>query len=314
MRKAVAALGVLLALAAASPFALAWYASEQILRSRWYEHRTPEQGLRPTRWHDADADPRTELGLDFEDVEFSAIDGSTLRGWFVPAAGPTDAAIVTVHGGGGDRRSYMGLLPTLHFAGYAVLLFDCREQGISDGNARGMSLGMRESADVVSAVDWLEARGFGKIAALGSSQGATSVILAAAVDERITAVVAQGTGTTLYAMSRANAQLAPFPDWFVRLFVRVIVWRTGPPWNEIVANGPDPGNAIVRIAPRAVFLIQGSDDDMAPASQARENFSRAGEPKQIWIVEGGEHRGLREYAGEEYDRRVLAFLALHTPP
>ena len=145
MRKAVAALGVLLALAAASPFALAWYASEQILRSGWYEHRTPEQGLRPTRWHDADADPRTELGLDFEDVEFSAIDGSTLRGWFVPAAGPTDAAIVTVHGGGGDRRSYMGLLPTLHFAGYAVLLFDCREQGISDGNARGMSLGMRDA-------------------------------------------------------------------------------------------------------------------------------------------------------------------------
>ena len=92
MRKAVAALGVLLALAAASPFALAWYASEQILRSRWYEHRTPEQGLRPTRWHDADADPRTELGLDFEDVEFSAIDGSTLRGWFVPISSPISSA------------------------------------------------------------------------------------------------------------------------------------------------------------------------------------------------------------------------------
>ena len=307
MRRTASIATATLLVALAAPFALAWYASEQILRGFGYERRTPEQGLEPGR----SQDPQHEYGLAFEDVSFAAIDGSTLRGWFVPSAEKSRGAVVTVHGGGGDRRSFMDSLPVLHGAGYSVLLFDCREQGISDGTGRGMSLGMRESADVVSAVGWLTDRGFETIAAVGSSQGATSVILAAGVDSRIDAVVAQGTGTTLYAMSRANAQLAPFPDWFVHLFVRTILWRTGPPWNEIVADGPNPANAIGQIAPRPILLIQGADDDMAPASQARENFARAGEPKELWIVEGAGHRGLRQSAGAEYDARILAFLNKH---
>lgn len=306
MRRAAVVAGLLLA-TLATPFALAWYASEQILRSPPYEHRTPEQGLRPGD----STDPRRDYGLAYEDVSFPAIDGSSLRGWFVSARRATGRAAVTVHGGGGDRRSYMGLLPALHAAGYSVLLFDCREQGISDGAGRGMSLGMRESADVVSATEWLTARGFETIAALGSSQGATSVILAAAVDPRIDAVVAQGTGTTLYAMARANQQLAPFPDWFVRLFVRVILWRTGPPWHDVVRDGPNPAHVIGRIAPRPILLIQGAEDVMAPASQARENFALAGEPKQLWIIQGAGHRDVRRAAGARYERRVLRFLKEH---
>jgi hypothetical protein len=53
---------------------------------------------------------------------------------------------------------------------------------------------------------------------------------------------------------------------------------------------------------------------MAPALQARENFRRAGQLKPLWIVEGAGHHGLRDFAGEEYDRRVLAFLRDHTHP
>lgn len=310
MRKLIAAVAILLALVAASPFALTWYASEQFLRPAWYEHRTPVQGLRPGQW----TDPQVDFGLPFEEVQFPAIDGSTLRGWFVPGNAATRTAIITVHGGSGDRRSYLGFLPSLHATGYPVLLFDCREQGVSDGTGRGMSVGMRESADVVSAVDLLNARGFDTIAVLGSSQGASSAILAAAADERIDAVVAQGTGTTLYEMMRANAQLAAFPDWWVRLFARTVAWRTGPPWHEVVADGPNPGDAIARIAPRAVFLIQGSEDNMAPAEQARENYRRAGEPKRLWIVKGAGHRGLRDFAGDDYDRRVLDFLREYAPP
>ena len=298
--------GVLVALC---PVALAWYVSEQTLRSPWYEHRSPERGLKPG----TSSDPMTDFGFDYEVVEFDAVDGSTLRGWFVPSPKPTRTAVLTAHGGGGDRRSFMGLLPALHAEGYPVLLFDCREQGISDGAARGMSLGMRESADVVSAAAYLEARGFDVLAALGSSQGASSVILAASADPRIDVVIARGTGTTLYEMMRSNAQLAPFPDWMVRLFERTVVWRTGPPWHEIVSDGPNPGNAIAHIAPRPILLIHGSLDDMAPVSQARENFARAGKPKEIWIVEGAGHGGLREFAGEEYDRRILEFLRRFAP-
>jgi alpha-beta hydrolase superfamily lysophospholipase len=309
-RGLIAASAALLVAAAFAPFALAWYASELFLRPAWYLESREARVLRPSEL----VDPQASFGLGFEDVAFPAIDGSTLRGWFVPAARPTRTVIVTAHGGGSDRRSFLGLVPALHAAGYPVLLFDCREHGLSDGEARGMSLGMRESADLVSALDFLEARGSDSYAALGSSQGASSVILAAAVDERIQAVVAQGTGTTLYEMMRANARLEPFPDWWVRLFERTVGWRTGPPWHDVVADGPNPIDAIGRITPRAVLLIQGSEDEMAPVEQARENFRRAGEPKELWIVKGARHNDLRDVAGPEYERRVLAFLLRHSPP
>ena len=45
--------------------------------------------------------------------------------------------------------------------------------------------------------------------------------------------------------------------------------------------------------------VYGANDKMAPASQARENFALAGEPKELWIVEGAGHRGLRRAAGAE---------------
>jgi len=302
-------IAVVLGLVVVAPVSFALYAAETFLRPAWYKESRAADVLRPGKL----TDPHANFGIDYENIEFPAIDDSTLRGWFVPSGSRTATAVVGVHGGGSDRRSFLSLVPSLHELGYPVLLFDCRDQGVSDGPDRGMSLGMRESADVVSALDFLEARGFERFAALGSSQGATSSILAAAIDERIVAVVAQGTGTTLYAMMRSNQALAAFPDWWVRLFEQTVLWRTGPPWHEIVENGPNPGDVIARIAPRAIFLIHGENDEMAPVDQARENFARAGEPKQLWVVERAAHRGLREAAGIEYEPRVLEFLQRYAP-
>jgi dipeptidyl aminopeptidase/acylaminoacyl peptidase len=287
---------------------LSWYVADQVLRPGFYEHRTPDRGLKPGRW----TDPSVDFDLTFEDVAFPAVDGSTLRGWWVPSRSPTRVAIVTAHGGGTDRRSFMDLLPALHAAGYAVLLFDCREQGISDGAARGMGLGVREHEDVSSAVRFLrEERGVETVAVLGSSQGATSAILAAARDPGIDAVVAQGTGTSLYDMMRANRRLEAFPDWMVWLFGATVLWQLGAS-PDAVEWGPH--RVIDRIAPRPILLIQGSEDEMAPADQARRNFERAGEPREIFIVEGAGHRFLRRHAGAAYSQRVLAFLERYTPP
>jgi hypothetical protein len=51
-------------------------------------------------------DPQMDLNLSFEDVEFPAVDGKTLRGWFVPSRIGASVALVTVHGGGMDRRDF----------------------------------------------------------------------------------------------------------------------------------------------------------------------------------------------------------------
>jgi hypothetical protein len=82
-------------------------------------------------------DPLTDLGLTFETVEFEAADSRKLRGWWIPPvadASKTDGvAMVCVHGSGRDRRGWLRHAEEFTAAGYAVLLFDCRGHGISDG-------------------------------------------------------------------------------------------------------------------------------------------------------------------------------------
>jgi dipeptidyl aminopeptidase/acylaminoacyl peptidase len=291
--------------------AMSFYVTEQMMRPGFYELRTPEQGLKS---RNGSVDPKADFGIDFEEVEFPAVNAQTLRGWYVPSEEESDVAVITAHGGGSDRRSYLSFVPYLHDAGYPVLLFDSREHGISDGYGLGMSLGYRESEDVSSAVDFLMAhKGFNRIAVIGTSQGATSVILAAARDKRIGLVVAQGTGTTLPDMMAVNPILQWFPRWAINLFTSHFYIRQGADWETITTRGNGPIDVIHEISPRPLFLIQGEFDNMAPLSQAQENFAVAGDPKQLWNVIGGHHRGLRQHAGEEYPRRVLAFLQQYMP-
>jgi fermentation-respiration switch protein FrsA (DUF1100 family) len=64
--------------------------TEVAVRPPWYKPSTPEQGLTkkqlPSYWQGICNNPKYDLGLDYEEVEFSASTGYTLRGWFVPAS------------------------------------------------------------------------------------------------------------------------------------------------------------------------------------------------------------------------------------
>jgi len=290
--------------------ALSFYVTEQMMRPAFYALRTPAQGLIP---RDGSTDPLQDFNIPFESVEFPAVDRQTLRGWFVPGNTDAAAAIITVHGGGTDRRSYLDMVPVLHEAGYPVLLFDNREHGISDGHGLGMSLGMRESEDVSSAVDYLSTRSFSRFGVIGSSQGGTSAIVAAARDQRITAVIAQSTGTNLADMMSANPALRWLPRAAINLMVAHFYYRQGANWPTIRSGGVWPIDVIDKISPRPILIIHGEFDEMAPLALAEQIYAKAGEPKRFWKVEGAGHRGLREQARAVYERRVLDFYREYLP-
>src|SRR5512134_340656 len=126
-RVATAALLAAGALGAGFVAAVGWIGSNQALRPPWYQHRTPQQGLLPLdpgdpqfSWRGGYRDPRADLGLDYESVEFPARDGGALRGWLVPGAPGATAGVVTVHGAGADRREFLRHVPVFHRAGYPV--------------------------------------------------------------------------------------------------------------------------------------------------------------------------------------------------
>jgi uncharacterized protein len=144
------------------------------------------------------------LGLPHERVTFPASDGVRLSGWYAPSR--NGAAIVLVHGGGGDRQGTILHARMLAKAGYGVLLYDARGRGESQGHEN--AAGWQWDRDIRGAVSFLTNRRIAHIGLLGLSTGAEAVVTEAASDKRIEAVVADG----LQARTAADVSHLPFAD------------------------------------------------------------------------------------------------------
>ncbi len=81
---------------------------------------------------------------------------------------------------------------------------------------------------------------------------------------------------------------------------------------------PHLEHVIQRLAPRPLLMIHGGGDTYIKPEMARALYDLAGKPKDFWLVEGAKHNQAFQLAGDEYQRRVLAFflehLAQSSPP
>ena len=128
-------------------------------------------------------------------IEFTS-DGVALRGFlYEPRAGaPPHPTVVMSHGWGATLR--MGLEPYAERyaeAGFAVLLYDNPNIGLSDGEPRfeiNPWARARATRDAITYAAGLEAVDAERIAIWGDSGDASRVFLNAAVDDRVKAVIA----------------------------------------------------------------------------------------------------------------------------
>lgn len=138
------------------------------------------------------------MGSTRSDVRF-VVQGDAVAGWWFspenPAATPIPC-IVMAHGLGGTRDA--GLEPYAQAfadAGFAVLLFDYRHFGASEGQPRQLLSISRQLADWQAAIDFAREQSgvdADRIALWGSSFSGGHVIVAAARDGRVAAVSSQG--------------------------------------------------------------------------------------------------------------------------
>src|SRR4051812_6684327 len=87
--------------------------------------------------------PRQAIGAPpgpaYRDVAFRAADGLRIAGWYRPSR--NGAAVLLVHGGGGDREGVVRHARMLARHGYGVLLYDARGRGESEGAPNGYGWG-----------------------------------------------------------------------------------------------------------------------------------------------------------------------------
>jgi alpha-beta hydrolase superfamily lysophospholipase len=254
--------------------------------------------VRPPRLPLPSVNPR-EYGLNGREVVFESRDGLKLCGWYVPSK--NRAAVILVHGYGGNRLAMVNHAKTLAGHGYGVLLYDMRAHGNSEG--RLFAAGWDAAEDVLGALAFLRVRARVerlRIGALGVSVGGQVVIRAAAQTDELRAVVADGpdfsTLKDVQPPTTLRSWLLLPVNW---LYDRSMTWHTG-------LSAPAPlVEALRDVAPRAVLLIstgRGSEQRVA-----RKLYDAAGEPKTLWEIPGAHHASAWLTHPEEYAAKIVTF-------
>ena len=219
----------------------------------------------------------SQLDLYFEDISIQVDDGHTLSGWYMPAEA-SDKAVIFVHGHGADRHEGMRWFKAIHQAGFNILAFDLRNQGKS---AKSFStMGYFEKRDVIGALDYLQQqRQIQSIGIFGISMGAATSIMAMVDDSRIAAGVFEAGWANLddlYSeiieqhMGLPSFPLLPLTTWMLEQ-------RTGLEMAKL-----NPEDMLADIAPRPVFIIHCSGDNLISFSHGERNYAAAKKPKEFW--------------------------------
>jgi fermentation-respiration switch protein FrsA (DUF1100 family) len=244
--------------------------------------------------------PPGELGATA--LSFASGSGSELRGWLVRGE-PGRGAVVLAHSVRSSRLEMVGRAEFLRRAGYSALLFDAQAHGESPGER--ITLGVRESHDARAAVDFLRAALPGeRIGYIGVSQGGAAALLGGE-PLGVDALVLEAVYPTLReaVIARIRIRLGPLAPLLAPLLLAQVQLRLG---VDPDAVAPIEG---VRRVHAPLLLIAGERDRHTPLAESRRLFDAAPEPKQLWVVPGAAHQDFHGLAREEYERRVLDFLA-----
>jgi uncharacterized protein len=232
----------------------------------------------------------------FRSISFE-VNGVAIHGEYVDSK--NGRVVILVHGSeatSSAMREHGQLFDSL---GYGVLLFDWPGHGRSGGTPTWDEL---ERKVLRSAVDYcLRQSGIGRtgVFGIGVSSGAYILAQVAAKDPRLTGVVLEGCFTSAREL---NAWQYRRYGW---LSIYPALWADRHYGMNI--DFDQPIDVVRNIAPRAIFVITGTADQVVPANMSRRLFDAARVPKDFWAVDGATHGDYYAKSPEEYALRVTGF-------
>ncbi len=261
------------------------------------------------------------------DVIFSTTDGTRLAGWlFRPENAAGDVPVIVMTHGTGCVKE-MGLEPyALAFAaaGFACLLYDHRNFGESGGEPRAELDPWQQISDMKDAITYvssLEGVDRNRVGLWGTSYSGGHAIVVAATDRRVKCLVTQVptmSGYKTATLGLSEEQIAAMVASFAE--DRLARLRGEPPrrakpkprgddtgdWLHKASEGTryrgdltmrsyelrmgyEPMDFIGRISPTPFLMISSRNDSRSPVEEQMEGFSRAREPKQQMLIDGGHY-------------------------
>jgi len=227
-----------------------------------------------------------------------------------------------------DAKLYERYHQSFTDAGYAVLVFDYRGFGASEGE-RGLIMPMRQADDIRNAVTYIQTRPEvhpRRIGLFGSGgTGGANPIYVAAVDDRIKCVVSNYAFASGREWLRSMRREYEWLEFLKRLECdrrkRVLegVGEMVSPREELMVATPErkqttvkkdvdsripekvplrcaeaiiefaPEDWVARISPRAILFISTEGDAVTPEDQTLRLYAKAGEPKKLILQKETSH-------------------------
>jgi alpha-beta hydrolase superfamily lysophospholipase len=251
-----------------------------------------------------------EDGFPYQDISFSTSEGITLSGWWigVPKPRKPTGTVILSHGVFKNREQVLNRAEFLVKAGYQVLLFDHRGEGLSGESP--VSGGVLEAGDYLAAVNYLKANHHLEkpLAFLGFSLGAISAIRAASQCPEVDAVIADSPlpNVKAYVSRRSwGGALSRLPGFFDRC-LEDYDRLTG---LSLKPSDLDLEPIIRHFGEKPILYITGEADDLARSSEVRALFNETQSHHRslAYIPEAGHEQTYLLYP-MVYEQAVLSFL------
>ncbi len=219
----------------------------------------------------------SDIGMEYEDVQFPARDGVRISGWFIPATGGRQdgATLIMTHGwpwnrlgtpaddplsrmNGSNPLDLLRLAYGLHQEGFNLLMIDLRNHGES-APTPPVTFGLQESNDLLGAIDYLNGRSDinnNRIGCIGFSMGANTILYALPQTDQIKAAIAvQPTSISIFTRRYGRDLLGPIGGIVIKLAEIMYRRQGGIPFNAV-----QPAFAAAAAGDVPILYIQGDGD------------------------------------------------------
>ncbi len=230
----------------------------------------------PEREHYGDP---AEAGLAYEDVRFTAADGTELHGWLLPAqTEEVQGTVLHLHGNAQNISTHIAAVWWLPRHGFRVFAFDYRGYGRSAGEPSFAGV-HRDALAALEAITSREDVRPERLMILGQSLGASVAITALArwEGEAPAGIVAEGAFASYRGIAREK--LGGF--W--------LTWPLQYPLAALIDDTYAPIDHVDDLAPTPLLLIVGGDDRTVPPAHGERLYEAAEEPRYLWAIEGARH-------------------------
>jgi uncharacterized protein len=229
-----------------------------------------------------------DFAIPYETVQF-AVEGKQLQGWWMPAPTATEnldllpgeprrvlrspKTLLYLCGVGPNRsaRNYLSRVEALRQLGFAVLLFDYRGYGDSEGEFPSEQ---RIYQDAQAAWNYLtQTRQIPPqdIVLYGESMGGAVAIELASKHPQAQAVIVQSSFTSMAAVIRRRQ------EWYSYFPIEILLTEK---FDSITK---------VKTLKVPLLFIHGTDDRIVPFDMSQTLYAQAPEPKQLLLVPNGAH-------------------------